>query len=99
MASGVPPVVTANGGPKFLVTHRVTGLVGSTPAAFLQCVVDLARDPALLQAMRVRAREFAMCRYWHRIFEQVYDAYRYCLRARNAPAIQQPSPAPGRTLA
>jgi len=81
LASGVPVVVTADGGPKYLVTHGVTGLVSADTQAFIGNVLALARDPGAVQRMRVRAREFALCRYWHRIFEQVYDAYEYCLRA------------------
>jgi len=81
LASGVPVVVTASGGPKYLVTHAVTGLVSADTQAFVDNVLTLARDQGAVQRMRVRAREFALCRYWHRIFEQVYDAYEYCLRA------------------
>ncbi len=95
LASGVPVVVTAGGGPKYLVTHGVTGLVSADSQAFLDNVLRLARDPAMVQRMRVRAREFALCRYWHRIFEQVYDAYEYCLRARRRPAAQ-PSASPAK---
>jgi glycosyltransferase involved in cell wall biosynthesis len=89
MASGVPTVVTASGGPKFLVTHGVTGLVAETPERFLQSVVDLAGSEELLRGMRLRAREFAVCRYWHRIFAQVYDTYRYCQMTTHAPLLPQ----------
>ena len=82
LASGVPVVVTSSGGPKYLVTHGVTGFVAETQPEFLQAVTTLARDPEMLANMRIRARDFALCRHWHRIFEQVYDAYEYCLRAR-----------------
>jgi phosphatidylinositol alpha 1,6-mannosyltransferase len=86
LASGVPVVVTSDGGPKYLVNHGVTGLISQDSHAFIDNVVQLARNPVALDRMRVRARDFAQCRYWHRIFEQVYDAYQYCLRARWAPA-------------
>ena len=86
LASGVPVVVTSDGGPKYLVNQSVTGLISQDSRAFLDNVVQLARDPVALDRMRVRARDFAQCRYWHRIFEQVYDAYEYCLRARRVPA-------------
>ncbi len=99
MASGVPTVVTSSGGPKFLVTSGVTGLVAATADSFLQGVLRLAGDPELLAGMRVRAREFAVCRYWHRIFEQVYDAYTYCLRANSQVALHEAAPSVGRTLA
>lgn len=85
MASGVPPVVTSSGGPKYLVTSGSTGLVAWDDQSFLEGVVNLARDPELRKRMSVRAREFAICRYWHRIFDQVYDAYHYCLH-RNTRA-------------
>jgi glycosyltransferase involved in cell wall biosynthesis len=91
MASGVPTVVTSSGGPKFLVTHGATGFVAATPESFLQCVLHLAGDEDLLRGMRLRAREFAVCRYWHRIFAQVYDTYAYCLLANNPPLLPQPN--------
>ena len=95
LASGVPVVVTSEGGPKYLVNHGVTGLISQDSRAFLDNVVQLARDPAALHRMRIRARDFALCRYWHRIFEQVYDAYEYCLRAPRMPARRTaPSPKP-----
>jgi glycosyltransferase involved in cell wall biosynthesis len=99
LASAVPVVVTASGGPKYLVTHGVTGFIGAGDRSFLDHVVTLARDPELRQRMRVRAREFALCRYWDRIFEQVYDSYEYCLRASRPLAARRPAPAPKRSFA
>jgi phosphatidylinositol alpha 1,6-mannosyltransferase len=96
LASGVPVVTTSGGGPKYLVTHGVTGLVSSDGQSFSQNVVALACDSDLRNRMRMRARDFVLCRYWRRIFEQVYDAYEYCLRAtlpalrsKGAPAIRR----------
>lgn len=91
MASGVPSVVTSSGGPKYIVTHGVTGLVASDAGEFLRQVLMLARDGELRQRMKVRAREFALCRHWDRIFEQVYDAYEYCLRGHRATVFRQPA--------
>jgi phosphatidylinositol alpha 1,6-mannosyltransferase len=99
MASGVPVVVTASGGPKYMVTHGVSGLIAADEGSFLKHVVALARDRDLRQRMRVRAREFALCRYWDRIFEQVYDAYEYCLRASRSIAVRQPARASKRSFA
>jgi glycosyltransferase involved in cell wall biosynthesis len=91
-------VVTASGGPKYLVVNQVNGLVTDGIAAFCEGVVRLAKNPGLRQLMGVRARDAAMCRYWNRIFDQVYDAYEYCLRmGRSAPL--RSSPAVGESLA
>jgi len=99
LASGVPVVITSSGGPKYLVTHGVTGLVSADAQAFSQNVVALARDPDMRRRMRIRARDFVLCRYWRRIFEQVYDAYEYCLRATRPVPRRQAAPAIGRTPA
>jgi phosphatidylinositol alpha 1,6-mannosyltransferase len=82
LASGVPAVVTDGGGPKYLINPGVTGFVAADTPEFVQHVVTIARDSQMLERMRIRAREFALCRYWNRIFDQVYDAYEYCLRAQ-----------------
>lgn len=99
LASGVPVVVTSLGGPKYLVSHGVTGLVSENPQAFLQNVLQLATDPNARQRMQPRAREFALCRYWHRIFEQVYDTYEYCLRTSRQVPLRRPATAAERTVA
>jgi len=99
LASGVPAVVTSGGGPKYLVQDGVTGFVTETEKTFLDRVVQLAKCPDLLQSMRVRAREFALCRYWNRVFDQVYDAYRYCLRTRRSLPSRQTASAAGRSFA
>src|SRR5262249_20799742 len=84
LASGVPVVVTPSGGPKYLVREGVTGFIGENESSFLDGVVRLAKDQELREQMAVRAREYALCRYWNRIFDQVYDAYEYCLRSKRA---------------
>jgi glycosyltransferase involved in cell wall biosynthesis len=99
LASGVPVVITSSGGPKYLVTPGVTGLVSADAQAFSQNIVALARDPDMRHRMRIRARDFALCRYWHRIFEQVYDSYEYCLRVTRPVRRRGTAPAIGRTPA
>ena len=99
MASGVPVVVTSSGGPKYLVNHGVNGFVADDDSIFVDHVVTLARDGDMRQLMRGRAREFALCRYWDRIFDQVYDAYEYCLHANRAIAARQPARAAKRSFA
>lgn len=75
MASGVPAVVTAGGGPKFLVRSGETGFVAADDAGFLRCVVELATDRGLREKMSAYARRHALDRSWDRVFEDVYSAY------------------------
>lgn len=90
LSSGVPAVVTASGGPKFIVRDGVTGFVADDGETFLEQVVALAKDEELRERMRVRARDYALCRYWNRIFDGVYDAYEYCLRSKGSIALRPP---------
>jgi phosphatidylinositol alpha 1,6-mannosyltransferase len=90
LASGVPAVVTSSGGPKYLVIDGVTGFACREQTEFQNRVVELAKDRQLREHMNRRAREFALCRYWNRIFDQVYDAYEFCLRSKGAIALRPP---------
>ncbi len=90
LASGVPAVVTSSGGPKYIVMDGVTGFVAADHEHFLDRVVTLAKDGDLRESMRIRARDFALCRYWNRIFDQVYDAYEYCLRTKRSAPLRPP---------
>ncbi len=91
LSSGVPAVVTASGGPKYIVVDGESGFVARDEATFLNRIVQLASDRDLRENMSARARRFAQCCYWDRIFEQVYDAYEYCLRHhRDLPLRQAP---------
>jgi glycosyltransferase involved in cell wall biosynthesis len=77
-ASGVPAVVTADGGPKFLVRSGVTGFVAANEAAFIRSILELAGDPELVARMRRAAREYACGRSWDAVFESVYEHYEAC---------------------
>ena len=78
MASGVPCVVTAGGGPKFLVREGVDGLIGATPEAFAAHCARLAGEPQIRLAMAQRAREAAEAATWDKVFEGVWDVYAAC---------------------
>ncbi len=75
MASGVPAIVTADGGPKFLIRSGSTGFVAADEPDFLHLAVKLATDRALREKMSAAARQHALNRSWDRIFEDVYAAY------------------------
>jgi glycosyltransferase involved in cell wall biosynthesis len=79
LASGVPAVVTPDGGPKFLVRDGETGFV-TEDDHFAEAVAVLVRDRARLAAMRVKAREYALGCSWDAVFDRVYAGYETALR-------------------
>ncbi len=84
LASGVPPVVTAGGGPKFLVNAGVTGFVSQNDAEFTEAIKLLMTNGRLLASMRSAARDYACSIAWDTVFEKVYGAYELAL-FRNQP--------------
>lgn len=75
-ASGVPSIVTDQGGPKFIVRHGETGFIASGLDDFVRYSIELMDDAGKLAEMKKRSRDFAMSRSWDSVFESVYDAYR-----------------------
>ena len=75
MASGVPAVVTPDGGPKFLVRSGETGFVAADEPSFLHRVVELATNRELRESMSDASRRRALDRSWDRVFEEVYARY------------------------
>jgi phosphatidylinositol alpha 1,6-mannosyltransferase len=78
-ASGVPAVVTNEGGPRHLVAHGETGYVAELDSEFISRVVDLAHNKELLRRLGKAARERMGGISWDAAFEKTYAAYRYCL--------------------
>jgi glycosyltransferase involved in cell wall biosynthesis len=74
LASGVPAVVTPDGGPASIVQDRVTGRI-SRDEDFAAAIAELLASPAEFQAMRVAARRYAMQCTWDAVFERVVAAY------------------------
>jgi glycosyltransferase involved in cell wall biosynthesis len=81
-ASGVPCVVTDQGGPKFIVREGETGFVAAGARGFAERVVELLDDPKKLAKMKRNAREFALSRSWDAVFETVYRAYADAITTR-----------------
>jgi len=75
-ASGVPAVVTDQGGPKFIVKHGETGFVAKDLMEFTSYTVQLMDDPTLLRSIKKLSRESAKLRSWDSVFESVYSAYK-----------------------
>ncbi len=75
-ASGVPAIVTNQGGPKFIIKHHESGFVSENDADFLKYSLLLMDDAEKLAEMKKLSRAAAMSSSWDAVFEAVYDAYR-----------------------
>jgi glycosyltransferase involved in cell wall biosynthesis len=98
MASGVPAVVTPDGGPRSLVQEGRTGCI-ARDEDFAATIAGILQAPDLHAKMRQAARTYALSASWDSVFDKVYEAYEP-LRA-HAPATAS-APAPersGRTCA
>jgi len=85
LASGVPAVVTAKGGPKFIVRHGRSGYVAQTFEEFVSYTAALMTQPDLLAKMRIAARRQTLTTNWDGIFEGMYETYqRYLLSPSSA---------------
>jgi len=74
LASGVPAIVTPDGGPAHIVRDRVTGQI-ATDEAFTDAIAETAQDTGQLTRMREAARAYAMTCSWDAVFERVVAAY------------------------
>ncbi|HEY0796801.1 MAG TPA: glycosyltransferase [Acidisarcina sp.] len=74
LASGVPAVVTPDGGPRYIVCDGETGYVASDEE-FADAVAGILLDPPLHTQMRLNARTHALSASWDAVFEGVYTAY------------------------
>lgn len=75
LASGVPAVVTNEGGPKYLVQEGVTGFVGRNLEEFTDAIERLLLLSEQRAEMAKAAREHALHISWDAVFETVYRAY------------------------
>jgi phosphatidylinositol alpha 1,6-mannosyltransferase len=82
-ASGVPSLVTDQGGPKFIVRPDKTGFIAKNLDDFVKFSLELMDNPEKLAQMKQNSREFALSRSWEAVFESVYDAYQAAIDAQN----------------
>ena len=75
LASGVPAVVTSDGGPKFLVESGITGYVASSDWDFISFVNKIMTSPTPHEKMRGAALHSASLQSWDEVFESVFRAY------------------------
>jgi phosphatidylinositol alpha 1,6-mannosyltransferase len=78
LASGVPAVVTPDGGPKYIVEDQRTGFV-TTDEGFTAAIATLVQNRPRLDEMRTTARQYAQGCSWDAVFDRVYAGYRTIL--------------------
>ena len=83
LASGVPAIVTPDGGPCTIVHDGLTGRI-VPDEGFAAAVAGVLADPAKHAEMRVAARVFALTASWDSVFEGVYRGYEPILARRAA---------------
>ncbi|WP_328503965.1 glycosyltransferase family 1 protein [Streptomyces sp. NBC_00457] len=89
MASGVPVIAPAAGGPLDLVAHERTGLLvpPRDAAAVREAVQKLAADPALRSAYGTAARDMVEGRTWAAVGDQLIGHYAQVLKTRNKTVV------------
>jgi glycosyltransferase involved in cell wall biosynthesis len=74
LASGVPAIVTPDGGPRHIVRQGETGMIAED-RDFAAAIASVLGDPARHASMREAARNYALGASWDAVFEGVYSAY------------------------
>jgi phosphatidylinositol alpha 1,6-mannosyltransferase len=87
MASGAPPIVTDQGGPKFIVRDGISGFVARNDDEMVDRIVELMMNRERLARMREAGLAQVALASWDRVFEDVYAGY--------ATATGEKSPATG----
>ncbi len=89
LASGVPAVVTPDGGPCTIVRDGITGCIANDEG-FAAAIADLLANPAKHTQMRQSARSYALTASWDSVFDNVYAAYESVLPQKIQTLIAQP---------
>ncbi len=79
LSSGVPAIVTPNGGPASIVRDGETGRIAADED-FAAAIAETLADPERFAAMRTAARRYAMQCSWDAVFNRVIAAYPYVER-------------------
>jgi glycosyltransferase involved in cell wall biosynthesis len=85
LASGVPAIVTPDGGPKTIVRDGETGRIVADEK-FAPAIAEILADHAKHAAMRIAARAHALTASWDSVFEGVYAGYAGILPRRESTA-------------
>jgi glycosyltransferase involved in cell wall biosynthesis len=75
MASGVPVLAMAHGGPRFVVQHGVSGWLARDEQEFVDAARELVRNHALRLRLGNAARARALRWSWDTVFDRLYEIY------------------------
>ncbi len=75
MASGVPVVAMAAGGPKYIAANTPGAMLAHNHDEWIRHTVALVLDADRRRTMSHAARQTALERSWSRVFDTVYQAY------------------------
>jgi phosphatidylinositol alpha 1,6-mannosyltransferase len=85
LASGVPAIVTPDGGPHYIVREAKSGCIAADKD-FASAIGRILHDPMMHAEMRRHARTQALSASWDAVFEGVYTAYSTVLRPKEMGA-------------
>jgi len=92
LASGVPAIVTPDGGPCTIVKDGETGRI-ARDGEFAAAVAEVLGDGVKLARMREAARAYAFTASWDSVFEGLYAAFEIILsRQASCNPLRDPSP-------
>jgi phosphatidylinositol alpha 1,6-mannosyltransferase len=86
LASGVPAIVTPDGGPPTIVRDGVTGRI-ATDEGFAHATAEIITNKKKHAQMRKAARKYALTASWDSVFDGVYEAYESVLPKKKEAAI------------
>lgn len=95
-ASGLPVLVSDEGGPRENMIHGETGFIcpGQDTTEMMLNLHRLARDPARRQRMSAAARDYALGRSWSKALEPLYETYREVAAGHAAARAAAPTVTP-----
>lgn len=85
LASGVPAIVTPDGGPRTIVRDGETGRI-AVDGEFAQAIAAIIAEKEKHTQMRATARSYAIATSWDSVFDGVYAAYESVLSQRRLAA-------------
>ncbi len=82
LASGVPALVSAGGGPKFIVRNGESGFILRRESDYAPLIRDLHQHPELRQQLSAEARRQSLNLTWEMIFDGLFNTYQFAVDNR-----------------